>query len=201
MNKLSYRHRAISNRFGFTLMEIMVVVIVISVLATVGSSMITSLVEQGKTSATKEKLANLKSALLAYQADVGRMPHTGHSKCSACADAYFNATDKGQILSYNDDDKNVLLTDSVNVGLRMRNYKKRWRGPYMDTSASDFMHDAWDKPLHYVATGRKTYLWSYASDTNADNPDPEVVFKRLQDKDEYVDDIMVSIKCFKKKLK
>lgn len=193
-------YRNISNRFGFTLMEIMVVIIVIAVLASVGGSMVTSFVEQSKVSATKQKLSNLKKALLAYQADVGRMPHSGPSKSSGCIEAYFNATNKGEILSYNDDDKNVLLTDSVNVGLKMKQYKKRWQGPYIDSSASDFMFDAWDNPIHYVAKGRNLYLWSYGIDGNHDDTDPEKLFKRIQNEDDYVDDIMVSVKRFKKKL-
>ena len=193
-------YRNMSNRFGFTLMEILVVIIVIAVLASVGGSMITSFVEQSKVSATKQKLGNLKNALLAYQADVGRMPHTGSAKSSGCIEAYFNATSKGEILSYNDDEKNVLLTDNINVGLKMKQYKKRWRGPYIDSSASDFMFDAWDNPIHYVAKGRNLYLWSYGIDGNHDDTDPEKLFKRIQNEDDYVDDIMVSVKRFKKKL-
>ena len=53
-------------RFGFTLMEIMVVIIVIAVLASVGSSMLTTLIDQSKTSATKSKLDALRKALLAF---------------------------------------------------------------------------------------------------------------------------------------
>ena len=180
-------------------MEIMVVIIVIAVLASVGGSVVTSFVDQGRTSATKEKLTTLKNALLAYQADVGRLPHTGAAKCSSYGLAYNEAIEQG-LLSYNCEEENVLLTDIKNVGLKSKYYKRRWKGPYMDTDPSDFMYDAWDNPIRYVAKGKNIYLWSYGIDGNYDDPDPEKVFKRTQDKDDYIDDIIISVKRFKKKL-
>jgi prepilin-type N-terminal cleavage/methylation domain-containing protein len=47
---------------GFTLMEIMVVIIVIAVLASVAGPMIGSITDQGRASATKSKINSLKSA-------------------------------------------------------------------------------------------------------------------------------------------
>jgi prepilin-type N-terminal cleavage/methylation domain-containing protein len=64
-------------RAGFTLMEIMVVIIVIAVLASVAGPMIGSITDQGRASATKSKMSALKSAMLAYQSDVGRLPFSG----------------------------------------------------------------------------------------------------------------------------
>ena len=184
---------------GFTLMEIMVVIIVIAVLASVGSSMLSTIIDQSKTSATKSKLDALRKALLAYQADVGRMPHTGMNtslKCSSYELAY-NEACNGGILSYNNEDENVLLTpDPLPERL-----KKRWKGPYMDSDPSDFMYDAWMNPIHYVASKKNLYLWSYGSgESVADDNDPEKVLQRMQDRDDYIDDVIVSVKRFKKKL-
>ncbi len=197
---ISCRYRIGNNRFGFTLMEIMVVIIVIAILASVGGSMVISFVDQGRRSATKEKLAQLKKGFLAYQADVGRMPHIGLAKCSGCKQAY-NMDLLDDILSYNDDNKNVLLTGDVNVGMKMRQYKKRWCGPYMDSEPSDFMYDAWGNPIYYVVDDRNLYLWSYGPEPyTPDDDSPKEVFKRVQNQDEYTDDLIVSIKRFKKKL-
>lgn len=182
-----------SNRFGFTLMEIMVVIIVIAVLASVGSSMISTLVDQSKTSATKQRIDSLKKALLAYQADVGRMPYDGAIGCSSYELAYNNATHS--LLCYNE---NNALISSV---LLPNKLKKRWKGPYIDTEPEEFMFDAWDNPIQYVASKKNLYLWSYGPpEYEPDNPDPEKVLKALQNKDEYADDIVVSIKRFKKSL-
>ena len=200
-----------NSKSGFTLMEIMVVIIVIAVLASVGSSMLTTLVNQSKTSATKAKIDALKKALLAYQADVGRMPHSGPDlKCSKCESAYNTATE--DFLSYNDEDKNVLL--SPEPLSKFPKLKKRWKGPYMDTEPSDFMFDAWLNPIHYVAKGKNLYLWSYGSgdsgeflsDGDGSTPandlaDPGEVLKKLQEQDTYFDDVIVSVKRFKKTLK
>ncbi len=190
----------IHSKHGFTLMEIMVVIIVIAVLASVGSSMINTFVDQSKTTATKQKLDTLKKALLAYQADVGRMPHSGMNvslKCSSYEAAYNGACDDG-ILSYNNEELNVLLSPN----LLPNKLKKRWKGPYMDSDPTDFMYDAWLNPIHYVASNKNLYLWSYGTEPyEKDDADPEKVFQKLQDQDDYIDDVIVSVKRFKKKLK
>ena len=191
-----------NGRHGFTLMEIMVVIIVIAVLASVGSSMINTFVNQSKTTSTKQRIDVLRKALLNYQADVGRMPHAGSSlKCSRYESAYNTATN--DFLSYNDEDKNVLLSpEPLNA---FPTLKRRWKGPYIDSDPSDFMFDAWLNPIHYVAKGKNLYLWSYGSqegETGEYQPDgePEDVLKRLQDQDDYIDDVIVSIKRFKRTL-
>ena len=177
-----------NGRHGFTLMEIMVVIIVIAVLASVGSSMINTFVDQSKTTATKQKLDSLRKALLAYQADVGRMPHTGDLKCSRYEAAY-NGACSGGILSYNNEDANVLLSpDPLPNSL-----KKKWRGPYMDSDPSEFMYDAWLNPIHYVAKGKLLFLWSYGSGESEPDGEPEEVLKRYQDQDDYIDDVMEDV--------
>ena len=183
---------------GFTLMEIMVVIIVIAVLASVGSSMIGTFVDQSKTTATKQRLDALRKALLAYQADVGRMPHAGTSlKCSKYESAYNTATT--EFLSYNDEDKNVLLSPAPLDAFPA--LKKRWKGPYIDSDPSDFMFDAWLNPIHYVASKKNLYLWSYGSgESEPDYSDPETVLIKYSNKDDYIDDVIVSVKRFKKKL-
>ncbi len=196
-----------NSRYGFTLMEIMVVIIVIAVLASVGSSMLTTLVNQSKTSATKSKLDTLKKALIAYQADVGRMPHAGtNMKCSKYESAYNTASTN--FLSYDDEDKNVLLS-SAPLSI-FPTLQKRWKGPYIDSDPTDFMYDAWLNPIHYVANKKSIYLWSYGSgdsgeflDESTPGPDlsnPEDVLKKLQEQDTYFDDVIVAVKRFKKTL-
>ena len=153
---------------GFTLMEIMVVIIVIAVLASVAGPMIGSITDQGRASATKSKLSSIKSALLAYQTDVGRLPHGGYPKKvgSYCQD---------QLMSANEEDKNVLYSnsdtgytslsgDGVGTGKAPGNYSRRWKGPYIDSDPSDFMWDAWGNKIIYIAQNKNIYLWSAGPD-------------------------------------
>lgn len=181
---------------GFTLMEIMVVIIVIAVLASVSGPMVGSITNQGRISATKSRLSALKNALLAYQSDVGRLPHIGKGKCSGCISAY-----NGELLlSYNDENANVLLTDSHTPNFSIKKYSRKWKGPYMDSDPSDFMYDAWGHPIHYIADGRNLFLWSYGEDDEPANANATKAFAMQQNEDEYCDDIILSIKKFRRKL-
>ena len=141
-----------NRKSGFTLMEIMVVIIVIAVLASVAGPMIGSITDQGRASATKSKMSSLKSALLAYQGDVGRFPFGGTS--SKVQTAY----DDTKLLCSESDEYNVLLCNEdlcgtkggFSAGSGISHYEKKWKGPYMDSEANDFMVDAWGKPIRYI---------------------------------------------------
>ena len=155
-------------RAGFTLMEIMVVIIVIAVLASVAGPMIGSITDQGRASATKSKMSALKSAMLAYQSDVGRLPFTGNPG-NASNGAAYNAD---AILGLNTA-TNVLVNDELGngaSGFNITNYTRKWKGPYMDSEPGDYMLDAWGNPFRYGAKGNNIYLWSSGADSNfADN--------------------------------
>lgn len=178
---------------GFTLMEIMVVIIVIAVLASVAGPMIGSITDQGRASATKSKLSSLKSALLAYQADVGRFPFTGSSGQSKTATCYCQSTLLGTT-----DDTNVLVCNSFSLvggSSSVKNYGKKWKGPYMDSEASDFMVDSWGKNIQYIASGKNIYLWSFGPNMTNDCA-PSALgshFKSQSDSDGDFDDIIVSV--------
>lgn len=185
-----------NRKSGFTLMEIMVVIIVIAVLASVAGPMIGSITDQGRTSATKSKLSSLKSAMLAYQSDVGRLPYYGKPKDSRNASLY-NAED---VLSYDNSEKNVLLSESYgnwnepsNFGIS--NYSRKWKGPYMDSDPSDFMYDSWGNPIYYVAEGNNVYLWSYGPDQAPDDGNGNITAALAAQKDnaDFCDDIITSV--------
>ena len=140
-----------SRKSGFTLMEIMVVIIVIAVLASVAGPMIGSITDQGRASATKSKMSSLKSALLSFKSDVGRLPYVGDSSNAYCADAY-NGADLDFLAD--NEENNVLINEctGVNAGgyfQAVGNYEKKWKGPYMESMPGDFMVDAWMTKLKY----------------------------------------------------
>ncbi|MFZ2957876.1 MAG: prepilin-type N-terminal cleavage/methylation domain-containing protein [Candidatus Ozemobacteraceae bacterium] len=158
-----------SERSGFTLMEIMVVIIVIAVLASVAGPMIGTITDQGKASATKASMSNLKTALVNYNNDLGRFPHDGVATASV---ATVNAADKnalGDTMA-----NNVLVNNSVGAAGGFLNmgivaYNKRWKGPYMDSDPSDFMMDAWEKKIDYVYHKNQLWLRSAGPDGTSDN--------------------------------
>ncbi len=142
-------------------MEIMVVIIVIAVLASVAGPMIGSITDQGRSSATKSKMSALKSAMLAYQSDVGRLPFAGKPGCAGYAAAY-----NADTILNDSSDKNVLLnadfghTNDATYNFGITNYAKKWKGPYMDSDPTDFMYDSWGNRFTYIAYKNNVYLWS-----------------------------------------
>ena len=187
---------------GFTLMEIMIVIIVIAVLASVAGPMIGNITDQGRASATKSKMSNLKSALIQYQGDVGRFPYIGGSTNIGCSTAF----DQNTLMCDNDEDYNVLVCNS-NDNVKMPNYGRKWKGPYMDSDPSDFMFDSWGNRIMYVRHKKNLYLVSLGANGVTDtfygsgaSYDYDKAFKDQTnaDRDEDNDDIVISVTRFKK---
>lgn len=167
---------------GFTLMEIMVVIIVIAVLASVAGPMIGTITDQGRASATRAQMSNIKSALINYKSDVGHYPHSGNIANNVST----NAANDSQLGI--DVSNNVLVNNLVaNYGLST--YATRWKGPYMDSDPSAFMADGWSTKIHWVYENKQLWLRSYGPDAILDSvPCANVA------KDTYTgDDIVLSI--------
>lgn len=150
---------------GFTLMEIMVVIIVIAVLASVAGPMIGNITDQGKASATRASMQNVKTALVNYNNDLGRFPHIGVTYNSD----NINAAD-GNCLGPNVD-KNVLVNENVATPFSNMNiaaYGKRWKGPYMDADPAEFMTDAWEAKLTFKYHNKQLWLHSKGPDGQDD---------------------------------
>jgi prepilin-type N-terminal cleavage/methylation domain-containing protein len=201
------------NRSGFTLMEIMVVVVIIAVLASVAGPMIGDIINQGKASATRSKMSSLKSAIVTYKNDVGRYPFVGDKNLTSKANAYCAAlvlADNGEL--------NVLVNlegllggtgeakNGVNDGCWSSFYGKggrKWKGPYMDSDPADFMTDSWGTKIRYHAFDHSLILWSAGPDGefhNLTNGDPN---SDVLDSEAYAegdtDDLFISIARFRRK--
>lgn len=135
-----------NRKSGFTLMEIMVVIIVIAVLASVAGPMIGSITDQGRASATKSKISSLKSACLAYKSDTGRIPFMGVPG-QWCAESAYNNADT--TLFGTTEDTNTLVCGQDLMSSCITNYEKKWKGPYMDSAPEDFMMDSWGTKILY----------------------------------------------------
>lgn len=203
------------NRSGFTLMEIMVVVVIIAVLASVAGPMIGDIINQGKASATRSKMSSLKSAIVTYKNDVGRYPFVGDKGNVSCISAYC----ADAVLADNVAN-NVLVNQEVNLGVTGEAtcvdsegcwssfYGKggrKWKGPYMDSDPADFMTDSWGTKIRYHAFDHSLILWSAGPDGEWDedasnNPNPEVLNSEAYAEGE-TDDLFISIARFRRKFK
>ena len=181
----------IKRKSGFTLMEIMIVIIVIAVLASVAGPMIGNITDQGRASATRSKMSNLKSALIAFQGDVGRFP-------SSCANVgHKDGFCQVHVMCTESEVNNVLVCNAYNLG--MKNYNRKWKGPYMDSDPKDFMYDSWGNPIAYVRYGKNLYLWSSGPNGEFYGADADAAFKaQSNDEVEECDDILISVGKFKK---
>ncbi len=183
-------------------MEIMVVIIVIAVLASVAGPMIGSITDQGRASATKSKMSSLKSALLAYQSDVGRLPFIGNASVNRSESKAYNIASGSDLLSYDNPDKNVLTSNNEPaVKFGINNYQKKWKGPYMDSDPSDFMVDSWGNNILYCAADKNVYLWSYGADGEPHDGGVSNAFKAQTSDPDNCDDIVISVARVKKSFK
>lgn len=188
MNSLIRRHRS-----GFTLMEIMVVIIVIAVLASVAGPMIGSITDQGKTAATKANMNNIKTALANFNNDLGKFPFTGSNSKDQ---SKYNEADSVAI--NNSESTNVLVSHNVggtyqNLGIAGSTYAKRWKGPYMDTAPHLFIMDSWAAKIRYFYHDKQIFLQSPGADGNFDKPYNPAGTLNAAANDYEGDDILVSV--------
>jgi len=76
MKNATFRPHIPTHAPGFTLVEILVVVIVIGVLAAMIVPQFFGRVGQAKTSVARQKVATIESAIQIFQTDYGRLPRT-----------------------------------------------------------------------------------------------------------------------------
>ncbi len=152
---------------GISLLEIGVVLAVIAILSSVAGPMVsTGDGGGGRVTATKSGMSNLKTALTQYVADCVRYPHMGNASCYDAAnidaaDAVFGTNLNDNVL-FNVDCSTV--PGWQELGHSWQTYRRRWKGPYMETTPDDFMMDAWQNRFRYRTCGKMIYLWSAGTD-------------------------------------
>lgn len=147
-----------SNHRGFTLVEILMALLLISILAGIAVPQFIDFSGSAATGVTQERLNELKSAIIGdprlvengvflkpgFEAQLGSLPTT--------------------------------LNDLVTQGA-YPNYspftKKGWRGPYVSNSTSDWNLDSWKQPIVYTPAART--LRSCGPDKVCNNADDIVV--------------------------
>jgi prepilin-type N-terminal cleavage/methylation domain-containing protein len=108
---------------AFTLIELLIVVLILSLLATIAVGVFNTQVERARYAAARTTIANLELAITRYQLDTGEFPPSGSSELPALPSS---PTDfEGNGLMY------VALTRSMSADAR-NPASRRWQGPYID---------------------------------------------------------------------
>ena len=112
------------NRNGFTLIEIMVVIVILAMLAALVGPKLMGRADDAKIKTTKLQLKNLESALKLYKLDNGVYP----------------STEQGLIA----------LVTKPSVGTIPKSYKE---GGYLESNSKAVPKDAWENDFIYVSPG------------------------------------------------
>ena len=130
----------LGRRDGFTLIELVVIIIVLGIVAAVAIPKLGTVVSDSKTTTTRAEMLRLKSAIVGdpsvtaggryvnkgYYNDVGALPTT-------LADL---AVKPGAVATYN---------KFTGLG---------WNGPYIDSTGGDYLKDSWGVSYTYSAGSR-----------------------------------------------
>jgi prepilin-type N-terminal cleavage/methylation domain-containing protein len=134
-------NRYLRLRHGFTLVEIVIVVLALGALATVAIPKLGNMIYDSKKSATREEMRILKLAIIGssdskirgYENDVGSVPP----------------------------DLTALVTKPSGVADWNRFNRIGWNGPYISTDQNEYLKDAWGDDYIYDPVQR--YIKSMGS--------------------------------------
>lgn len=129
------------DQFGFTLIELVIVLVVLGILAAVAIPKFGNMTESSKASATRDEMRALKRAIVGNPEAVSGGEYV---------DRGFEG-DIGFVPS--------LLTDLASKpgSLSVYNQLTRlgWNGPYIDSSAGSYLKDAWSSAYVYQPGSRR----------------------------------------------
>ncbi|MEZ5359122.1 MAG: prepilin-type N-terminal cleavage/methylation domain-containing protein [Candidatus Zixiibacteriota bacterium] len=126
---------------GFTLIELVMIIVVLGIIAAVAIPKMGNMTESSKISATKAEMMMLKKAIVGNPqavaggrfVDVGFEGDVGHPPVSL----------------------SELGAKPDTVAAYNKFTRLGWNGPYVDTSGSEYLTDAWGTGYVYDASGRR----------------------------------------------
>ncbi|MGD8922281.1 MAG: prepilin-type N-terminal cleavage/methylation domain-containing protein [Candidatus Zixiibacteriota bacterium] len=138
---MNSRYCAGHDQLGFTLIELVIIIVVLGILAAVAVPRFADITESSKINATKQELSNLKKAIAGdpsvtaggefvdrgFEGDVGFLPQ----RLADLADK----------------------PDSIQTYNRLT--RLGWNGPYVDRTNGDYLTDAWGNEYIYEPGNRR----------------------------------------------
>jgi prepilin-type N-terminal cleavage/methylation domain-containing protein len=125
---------------GFTLIELIIIIVVLGILATFSIAKYSDFLQESKIAATRSEMVTIKRAIIGnpqmiaggHYIDVGFAGNVGHPPAQL-----FELVRKPDTIS------------AYNVISRLG-----WNGPYLDSAGGDYLKDAWGRDYAYNPTAR-----------------------------------------------
>jgi general secretion pathway protein G len=124
-------------RAGFTLIELVVIILVLGIVASVAIPKFGQLAESAKVNATKDEMGRLKAAIIGATGPDG-IPRGGYE-----IDVGFVPNQLPDL---------VAKPDSVSAWDKF--IGRGWNGPYIDSAGGAYLTDAWDSTYQYNVGAR-----------------------------------------------
>lgn len=176
-------------RWAVTLLELLVVVLIISILATIATGVYTGETQRARVAATRDLLRQIEVAVTRYEVDLGQLPPSGSGTTVPPTSSRVNGS--GYL--------HLVLVHSIS-GSASQPASTLWKGPYINLNAKNLdatatnaaasnIIDSWGNAVLYVESsyyarpsgttflaGTQTFSGSAPSNANSDLPAPNPYF-------------------------